>query len=206
MSVRSSSSIGGASRSSTVNSVSSTHKLHRIAFQGEDFAHWAMLLPLKTGVPVGLLVHIGVRKDVCHRPVHHELLMHIADTVSTTASEAVVIPGTNVSESQLRQAAEAVFRRSGNNYHMLTNNCQHFCIDVVIWLHQHYPDSVTKEAIRDCEGRGTKAIAFRKFIFWTRFTSEGREARAKAKQAASRQAELAQPRRTVSYRPRMSID
>lgn len=89
---------------------------------------------------------------------------------------------------------------------MLTNNCQHFCIDVVTWLHHHYPSSVTKDAIKDWEGRGTKPVAIRKFIYWTRFTKEGREAYLRAKQAKAAELAAARPPSRGAARPRMSID
>ncbi|KAJ4392953.1 hypothetical protein N0V93_002157 [Gnomoniopsis smithogilvyi] len=107
--------------------------------------------------------------------------------------EARVIPGAEITESQLKEAAEAVFYRKGNTYHMLTNNCQHFCIDVVTWLHYRYLESVSRDAIKDCEGKGTKPIALRKFIFWTCFTNEGRMAHARAKQATEAEEAATQP-------------
>lgn len=194
------------SQASSLYSASPAHKLHRIAFQGEDSAHWALLLPKKTGAPIGLLVHIGVQKEeFTSRPLRHELRFQTIDLVNTTASEALIIPGAEVTESQLREAAETVFNREGNNYHMLTNNCQHFCLDVVTWLHQRYPNSISADAIKDCEAKGTKPIALRKFILWTRFTKEGREAYARAKQAKAALEAANRPASQSSNRPRMSI-
>lgn len=200
-----------ASQSSSLFSASPTHKLHRVAFQGEDSAHWAILLPVKTGVPIGVFVHIGVEKDrITLKPIRHELLIHNINISHTAATEAILIPGAEVTEYQLVEAAEAVFYRRNNSYHMLTNNCQHFCIDVVTWLHYHYPNSVSKDAIRDCEGKGTTAVALRKFIFWTRFTKDGREAYLKAKQAKAAQEAATQhfvrSDSGISNRTRMSIN
>lgn len=185
--------------------------LHRVAFKGEDFAHWAILLPAKTGAPIGTFVHIGVQKDKrTKKPIHHELLIDTIDLTTSTVQESRPILGSNVSEAQLIEAARAVFNRDGNTYHMLTNNCQHFCIDVVTWLHQHYPNAVTKESVKDCEGKGTTAVAVRKFILWTRFTKEGREAYLKAKQAKAAQAAAAtaaaRPASQRSNQPRLSIN
>lgn len=160
------------------------------------------------GSAFGLLVHIVVRRDpATGKPFGHELGMKRLDMVGTPTSEARVIPGAEVSEDQLRRAAEAVFYRPDNTYHLLTNNCQHFCIDVVTWLHQYYPNAVSQDAITDCEGKGTKPVALRKFIHWTRFTKEGREAHLRAKQAKeAQQAAAARPPSRDSARPRISIN
>lgn len=96
--------------SSSLFSASRAHKLHRVAFHGEDSAHWALLLPVKTGSSVGLVVHIGVRKDpLTLEPIRHELRMPGAFILGTAAEEARVIPGAEVTEAQLEEAANAVF-------------------------------------------------------------------------------------------------
>lgn len=189
-----------------METTSTKHRLQRVAYQGEDSAHWALVLPFKTGDEAGIFVDIAVRKDKTLKPVDHVLRIQKLHVVDTLVTEARVITGAVISERQLREAADAVFYREGNSYHMLTNNCQHFCLDVVTWLHQHYPNSVSAAAVKECAGKGTVPIAVRKFIHWTRLTKEGREAKWKERQAKSARESSARPSSKSSNQARISIE
>lgn len=127
--------------------------LHRIAFEGEDTAHWALFLPEAAGGVSGLLVHVGVLKGRSGAKQNRQLRDEVINLSNTSAQCAFPIPNTYVSEYQLMRAAQAVFDRKG--YRTLTNNCQHFCIDVVTELNQIWPECVSAQAIKDVENRGT---------------------------------------------------
>lgn len=127
--------------------------LHRIAFEGEDTAHWALFLPEAAGGITGRLVHVGVLKGRSGAKENRQLRSDIIDLSNTSAQCAFPIPNAIVSEYQLIRAAQTVFDRKG--YRTLTNNCQHFCIDVVTELHQIWPECVPAQALKDVANRGT---------------------------------------------------
>ena len=60
-------------------------------------------------------------------------------------------------EYQLLRTTEAVFERKG--YRLLTNNCQHFYIDVVTELNHVWPEAVTPAAVDEVRSSGTSLTA-----------------------------------------------
>jgi hypothetical protein len=128
-------------------------QLHRVAFEGEDTAHWALFLPDRDGGARGILVHVGANKGKSGRKENHTLRSSPFLITSSTAQSVFPIAHAAVTESQLTRAAEEVFQRKG--YRLLTNNCQHFCIDVVTELNRVWPHSVPPEAVIDVASRGT---------------------------------------------------
>lgn len=144
--------------------------LYRIAFEGDSTAHWALFLPWdgppRTGITDrGLLVHIGAQKapgksgtERGSRVVGHELRCHEFNQ-STSSKQRLDPIGVRVTERQLCAAASAVFNKPDNNYHALTNNCQHFCIQTVIELHDRLPQTVPPSAVANLKAKGTKLTA-----------------------------------------------
>jgi hypothetical protein len=83
-------------------------------------------------------------------------------TVTRTDAQSVFpIAQASVTETQLRNIAKDVFDRKG--YSAVTNNCQHFCVDVVEELHNRYPESVPRAAVADINARGTTLTAIKNF-------------------------------------------
>ncbi|KAI8945747.1 hypothetical protein F4801DRAFT_567243 [Xylaria longipes] len=142
-----------SSSSSVYSLPSGPRQLHRIAFEGEDTAHWALFLPDTSGSPSGLLVHVGVHKGWSGTKTNHKLRQDRFTVTHSTARTVFPIAHAVVSEYQLLRAAEAVFERKG--YRLLTNNCQHFCIDVVTELNRVWPETVPPAAVHEVRSRGT---------------------------------------------------
>jgi hypothetical protein len=61
------------------------------------------------------------------------------------------IHGAYVTRTMLEYVTQHVFDRKG--YNVITNNSQHFCLDVVKELNRHYPDFVSVEAVEDVRQR-----------------------------------------------------
>uniref|UniRef100_A0A1Y1MAD1 PPPDE domain-containing protein n=1 Tax=Photinus pyralis TaxID=7054 RepID=A0A1Y1MAD1_PHOPY len=151
--------------------------LYRVAFEGERTAHWALFVPEQIGGHKGTLVHVGVEKEArcgsnrtsgpednrksirgCNLASNHTgkvekyaLECHNFKMRGSGAESCFPIANAFVTLPQLRRAAEEVFKRK--SYNLLTNNCQHFCIDVVTYLHQIYPQSVPRSAVDDVLAR-----------------------------------------------------
>ncbi|PPJ49692.1 hypothetical protein CBER1_02140 [Cercospora berteroae] len=183
------------SDTSSIRSLPARRQLFRVAFEGEDTAHWALFPSDRPGLPDGVLCHVGVEKNKSGKKVAHELRYHPIKINTSSAGSAFPIHGAVIAEWQLRQAAQTVFERKA--YRVVTNNCQHFCIDVLVELNRNWPDMVPAQAIVDVQARGTK---FTKMTtFFTRFRFQREQRMLEAQRA---QFEL----RNVQARPRISID
>lgn len=168
-------------------------QLHRVAFEGEDSAHWALFLPTRPAGPTGILCHVGVAIDSSGCKTDHQLRWDSFDISKSSAKSYFAIPGAIVTENQLRRTAETVFDRKG--YRSLTNNCQHFCIDVLIELNRNWPDSVTAQAVAEVQARGTK---------FTKMTTFLKRTRVKPHQSGDRPPSISSG--SQQERPRFSID
>lgn len=141
------------SSSGSVVSEDLPRPLHRIAFQGKNGAHWGLFLPKNVGRADGTLIHIGARSEKLLRKRGHEVHYDPFLVTLSSAQSVFLIPQANVSERQMKRACQDVFERKG--YNMFTNNCQHFCMDVVLQLNHLFPEAVPKESVLEMEGRGT---------------------------------------------------
>ncbi|KAG8159871.1 hypothetical protein KVR01_010508 [Diaporthe batatas] len=157
--------------------------LHRIAFEGEDTAHWALFLPEAAGGVSGLLVHVGILKGKSGAKQNRQLRSEIINLSSTSAQCAFPIANTYVSEYQLMRAAQTVFDRK--EYRTLTNNCQHFCIDVITELNQIWPECVTAQAVKDVATRGTIFTKTTRFLKMDRLIEARNKWKSRTKQAPS---------------------
>ncbi|KID78795.1 uncharacterized protein G6M90_00g026540 [Metarhizium brunneum] len=135
--------------------------LCRVAFEGERTAHWALFIPEEIGSHEGTLVHIGVEKAAScgsnrtskstGKVEKYVLRCHEFRMMGSGAQSCFPIANAYSTESELRRAAEEVFKRK--SYNLLTNNCQHFCIDVVTYWHKICPQSVPRSAVEDVLAR-----------------------------------------------------
>lgn len=140
-----------------INSVftrSNRFALRRVGFAGnENTTHWALFIPDWTGGVRGKTCHVSVVRNKYKKVVAHLLLLTPTALRETSISSSFQIEGAVVGEWQLWQAAHNVYLSKG--YNMVTNNCQHFCVDVVTELHRLFPHCVKAEAIDLVQSRGT---------------------------------------------------
>ncbi|ROW02097.1 hypothetical protein VSDG_02368 [Cytospora chrysosperma] len=139
--------------------------LYRLSFRDpETTAHWGLFLPYEAAAPMGLLAHIGVQKEGSSgqaKPAsgtikeNHRPRFEVFEITKSTVRRMSPIPNATVTEHDLRQAAMQVFNHPDyNKYKALTNNCQHWCIHVVMKLHEKHPETVGKEAVDFIKNQG----------------------------------------------------
>lgn len=124
-----------------------------MAFSGGSLAHWALFIPDEQGGSKGTIVHVGVETGSSGSKGNHRVRTKGIEISSSTAQSVHVIEGAYVTTAMVKAAAETVFVAGG--YNIVTNNCQHFCYDVVNELNRRYPDHVTETAVRDVWQHGT---------------------------------------------------
>ncbi|KAK4676517.1 hypothetical protein QC764_401205 [Podospora pseudoanserina] len=124
-------------------------QLHRVGWGSNTTGHQGLFLPDEDGSPQGRLYHISIlpggssgTKAKTNYAVNEEIYV----LTNTRARSAFPINGAIVNNQQVRRATEEVFNRSGD-YHQLFNNCQHFCLESIIYMNQLWPEDVTAEAI-----------------------------------------------------------
>ncbi|CCT71082.1 uncharacterized protein FFB20_08159 [Fusarium fujikuroi] len=163
----------GSSRSTT------SRNLHLLQFTGPRGGcdqHWAFFVPSVDGSPEGKIVHIRVNKDTRQRVVSCTVhLESFTPTRTRSRFRAFVVPGAVVLASRLKRAGDEVHGAffSGNSrshpgdppsYHMVTNNCQHFCYLVLKNLNWNLPDQVPGHAIDYVESESTPLLAVRQIL------------------------------------------
>jgi hypothetical protein len=141
------------SRSTRSGEGASPRGLHRVAFRGGSLSHWALFLPDQDGGNEGTLVHVGVETGSSGVKRNHRVLVKKIRVTRSSAQSVHVIRGAHVTTAMLKAVAQDIFDRKG--YNVITNNCQHFCFDVVQELHDLYPDLVTLDAVNDVRQHGT---------------------------------------------------
>ncbi|KAK3903476.1 hypothetical protein C8A05DRAFT_14563, partial [Staphylotrichum tortipilum] len=133
-----------------------------VAFRGGNLAHWGLFLPDEEGSPEGTLVHIGVNTLASGLvKLNHRLYVKKLVVTRSNAQSVHPITGAHVTRDILQQVANSVYQARGYNY--VTNNCQHFCLDVVKELHARYADLVLDAAVQDVLQHGTAISAVTNF-------------------------------------------
>lgn len=126
--------------------------IYLLSWRGGNDAHWALFTPLHRCSPRGKLVHITVDRK---RVIRGDAKLKIAtfDITRGNVYRSIELRGAEATLLQLREAVQDVFRRF--KYNLVTSNCQNFVLRVVKRLNQLYPNSVTTEAIKHIQSRGT---------------------------------------------------
>ncbi|KAK0665418.1 hypothetical protein QBC41DRAFT_376015 [Cercophora samala] len=141
----------GSSHGSSIQlDLNTPRPLYRVGWGNNTTGHQGLFLPDEVGSPYGKMYHINIQPGGLSgtRAKHgYEVKEEDYTLTRTRASSAFIIDGTMVTNYQVRRATREVFDRSGD-YHQLFNNCQHFCLESVIYMNHLWPESVTPEAIR----------------------------------------------------------
>ncbi|KAG8410579.1 hypothetical protein J3459_017052 [Metarhizium acridum] len=167
--------------------------LYRVAFEGERTAHWLCSFRTLLHVPTAFWSTLEYKSKTAAetnpgviRPPHsptqshwqvekYTLRWHHFPVLrSDGLRSAFPIANAFATQSQLRWAAEEVF--NGKWYNALTNNCQHFFIDVVTHLHQKYPQSVPRSAVEDVLARAQGLTNISYVLRRTQLHEEGTDA------------------------------
>ncbi|KAF2217599.1 hypothetical protein CERZMDRAFT_119434 [Cercospora zeae-maydis SCOH1-5] len=89
------------SDAASIQSLPARRQLFRVAFEGEDTAHWALFLSDGPGLRDGILCHVGVDKNRSGKKVGHELRFHPILMNSSSAESVFPNQGAIVAEWQL---------------------------------------------------------------------------------------------------------
>ncbi|KAK0744648.1 hypothetical protein B0T21DRAFT_358117 [Apiosordaria backusii] len=111
--------------------------------------HQGLFLPDYEGSPFGTLYHINIQNGGLSGTLgkHGYEVKAEGYTMSTSnAKSAFIINGAMVTNNMVRRATQHVFD-NGGNYNMLFNNCQHFCLESIIYMNRVWPENVGPEAI-----------------------------------------------------------
>ncbi|KAL2130077.1 hypothetical protein VTI74DRAFT_6934 [Chaetomium olivicolor] len=111
--------------------------------KAESLSHWALFLPDEDGIAEGSLVHVGVEMGSSGIKRNHKWRSRHPHYI-------------------IQALAEDIFNSRG--YNVVTNNCQHFCFDMVAELHRRYPDLIPQEAVGDVAAHGTTITNVTKFL------------------------------------------
>ncbi|KAL2142873.1 hypothetical protein VTI28DRAFT_641 [Corynascus sepedonium] len=150
------------SRSTRSGEGANARSLHRVAFSGGSLAHWALFLPDEDGSAEGTLVHVGVETGSSGVKRNHRVRVKKIRVTRSSARSVHVISGARITRTTLEQVAKDIFNRKG--YNVATNNCQHFCFDVIAELHLLYPDLVPQSAVDDMRRNGTTITNVTNFL------------------------------------------
>ncbi|EFY91122.1 hypothetical protein MAC_02793 [Metarhizium acridum CQMa 102] len=154
--------------------------LYRVAFEGERTAHWLCSFRTLLHVPTAFWSTLEYKSKSAAEPIPESFAHPFADPIALASgkvhAQMAPLPPAPKRwlESQLRWAAEEVF--NGKWYNALTNNCQHFFIDVVTHLHQKYPQSVPRSAVEDVLARAQGLTNISYVLRRTQLHEEGTDA------------------------------
>ncbi|KAK4201362.1 hypothetical protein QBC40DRAFT_278367 [Triangularia verruculosa] len=123
--------------------------LYRIGWGGNTTGHQGLFLPDYDGSPVGTLYHINIQNGTSSGTGSRQGYEVRADGFtmsSSNARSAFQIHGAMVTNNMVRRATQSVFD-NGGDYNMFINNCQHFCLEAIIYMNRMWPEHVGPEAI-----------------------------------------------------------
>lgn len=150
-------------RSANSGADAAPRTIHRVAFNGGNLAHWALFLPDVDGGSDGTLAHIGAETNSSGKKGAHRLRFKKIRVTSSSARSVHAINGAKVTGTMLREVAAEVFAAKGG-YNAVTNNCQHFCYDVIAAINAKYPGFVLDSAVADMWAHRNTIVTVTKYL------------------------------------------